>query len=150
MAANAVLDSAFTLVIQACVEGDVEVLRSRLRKMLMEERYHFLHGRSWLRTGIAAEPLEEAWKQAVEWFGPPDGEVAQLHREGRLSMGPGELLSRLDERLENTARHLEIEWSGWDPRRRRSRPGAIDPRTFQMLRGLEERKFMPAGAGRGA
>ena len=148
MAANAVLDTAFTLMIQAGVEGSVEVLQHRLRKMLMEERYHFLHGRSWLRTGIAAEPLEEAWRQAVEWFGPPDGEVAQLHREGSLSMGPVELLSRLDERLENTAPKLEIDWSGWDARRRRSRPGAIDARTFEMLRGLEERKFMPAGAGR--
>ena len=148
VAANAVLDTAFTVVIQACVEGNVEVLQHRLRKMLMEERYHFLHGRSWLRTGIAAEPLEEAWRQAVEWFGPPEGEVAQLHREGSLSMGPAELLGRLEERLETPAPRLEIDWSGWDARRRRSRPGAIDARTFGMLRGLEERKFMPAGAGR--
>jgi ring-1,2-phenylacetyl-CoA epoxidase subunit PaaC len=148
VAANAVLDTAFTAMIQACVEGNVEVLQHRLRKMLMEERYHFLHGRSWLRTGIAAEPLEEAWRQAVEWFGPPDGEVAQLQREGRLSMGPAELLDRLEERLETRAPRLEIDWSAWDAKRRRSRPGAIDARTFEMLRGLEERKFMPAGAGR--
>src|SRR5918911_5572307 len=70
VAANGILDNAFTTMIQACVEGDVEVLQSRLRKMLMEERYHFLHGRSWLRTGIPAQPLEEAWREAVEWFGP--------------------------------------------------------------------------------
>jgi hypothetical protein len=30
--------------------------------------------------------------------------------------------------------------------RRRSRPGAIDEPTFGMLRGLEDRKFMPSGA----
>ncbi len=146
VAANALLDTAFTAVIQACVEGDVEVLRSRLRKMLSEERYHFLHGRSWLRAGIEEEPLREAWRQAVEWFGPPDGDVAALHRQGALSMGPGELLARLEERLETAAPPLEVDWSTWDPVRRRGRPGTMDARTFEMLRGLEEKRFYPVGA----
>src|SRR5919204_281618 len=44
VAANAVLDSAFSLMIEALAKGNVEVLRSRLGKMLQEERYHFLHG----------------------------------------------------------------------------------------------------------
>ena len=52
VAANAVLDTAFTVMIEACVNGSIEVLQHRLRKMLAEERYHFLHGRSWLRSGI--------------------------------------------------------------------------------------------------
>ncbi len=69
VAANSVLDTAFTVMIEACVGGSVEVLRHRLRKMLMEERYHFLHGRSWLRSGIDTEPLHRAWREAVEWFG---------------------------------------------------------------------------------
>ena len=145
VAANAVLDTAFTVMIRACVEGDVGVLRSRLRKMLSEERYHLLHGRSWLRTGIEEGPLNEAWREAVQWFGPPDGDVADLHRRGHLSMGPGELVARLEERLERAAPALEIDWSTWDPVRRRGRPGAIDERTFQMLRGLEEKRFNPAG-----
>ena len=76
VAANAILDTAFTAMIEACVGGSVEVLQQRLRKMLMEERYHFLHGRSWLKSGIDAGPLDEAWRQAIEWFGPPDGETA--------------------------------------------------------------------------
>jgi ring-1,2-phenylacetyl-CoA epoxidase subunit PaaC len=146
VAANAVLDTAFTVMIQACVDGDVEVLRTRLRKMLSEERYHFLHGRSWLRAGIDEEPLGEAWREAIEWFGPPDGDVAELHRQGALSMGPGELAARLAERLERPAPPLSHDWAGWDPERRRGRPGAIDDPTFQMLRGLEERRFTPAGA----
>ncbi len=146
VAANAVLDSAFTVMIQACVEGDVEVLRTRLRKMLSEERYHFLHGRSWLRAGIDETPLREAWRQAIEWFGPPAGDVADLQRQGALSMGPGELLAHLEERLETAAPRVEVDWSSWDPERRRGRPGAIDERTFDMLRGLEEKRFYPAGA----
>jgi len=146
VAANAVLDTAFTVMIEACVDGDVEVLRSRLRKMLSEERYHFLHGRSWLKAGIDEASLTEAWRQAIEWFGPPDGDVAELRHLGALSMGPGELAARLEERLERSAPPLEIDWATWDPARRRGRPGKIDERTFGMLRGLEEKRFYPAGA----
>ena len=145
VAANAVLDTAFTVMIQALVEGDVEVLRSRLRKMLSEERYHFLHGRSWLQSGIEEAPLREAWRQAIEWFGPPDGEVEELRRAGTLAMGPAQLVARLEERLETAAPGLAVDWSDWDPVRRRGRRGVIDARTFAMLRGLEERRFHPAG-----
>ena len=144
VAANAILDTAFTVMIEACVDGSVEVLQHRLRKMLMEERYHFLHGRSWLKSGVDPEPLNEAWREAIEWFGPPDGETAAFHQEGRLSMGPTELRSRLEEKLETEAPALRLDWKVWDPVRRRSRPGAIDDPTFAMLRGLEERKFANA------
>jgi phenylacetate-CoA oxygenase PaaI subunit len=146
VAANAILDTAFTAMIEACVGSNVEVLRARLRKMLLEERYHLLHGRSWLRAATTSEPLEEAWRQALEWFGPPDGEVNELHRAGALGMGPAELKARLEERLETRAPELKLDWSRWDPRRRRSRAGQIDDRTFTMLRGLEERKYAPADA----
>jgi 1,2-phenylacetyl-CoA epoxidase catalytic subunit len=128
-------------MIEACVNGSVEVLQHRLRKMLMEERYHFLHGRSWLKSGVDAAPLNEAWREAIEWFGPPDGETAALHKDGRLSMGPVELRSRLEENLETKATASKIDWKRWDPVRRRSQSGAIDDRTFAMLRGLEEKKF---------
>ena len=150
VAANAILDTAFTTVIEACAGGNVEVLQQRLRKMLMEERYHFLHGRSWLRSGVDHEPLRRAWQEAIEWFGPPDGEIATLHAEGKLSMGPAELRARLEERLETKAPRVDIDWKRWDPARRRSRPGAIDERTFTMLRGLEEKKYAPPAATRQA
>jgi ring-1,2-phenylacetyl-CoA epoxidase subunit PaaC len=141
VAANAVLDTAFTVMIEACVNGEVEVLQHRLRKMLLEERYHFLHGRSWLKSGIDAEPLNRAWGEAIEWFGPPDGEVAAFHREGKLSMGPQELRAKLEEQLETKSPSVKVDWKTWDTQRRRSRPGAIDEQTFAMLRGLEEKKF---------
>ena len=144
VAANAILDTAFTVMIEACVNGNLEVLQHRLRKMLSEERYHFLHGRSWLRSGIEKGPLDEAWRQALEWFGPPDGDTTALHKEGKLSMGPTELKSRLEEQLETKAPAMELSWEGWDARRRRTRPGAVDARTFGMLRGLEEKRFAPA------
>jgi 1,2-phenylacetyl-CoA epoxidase catalytic subunit len=146
VAANAILDTAFTVMIEACVNGSLEVLQHRLRKMLAEERYHFLHGRSWLRSGIEKGPLDAAWREAIEWFGPPAGDTAELHKQGALSMGPAELLARLEERLETKAPRLELDWKGWDARRRRTRPGAIDEPTFAMLRGLEEKRFAPATA----
>jgi 1,2-phenylacetyl-CoA epoxidase catalytic subunit len=146
VAANAVLDTAFSVMIEACVNGSVEVLQHRLRKMLNEERYHFMHGRSWLRSGIDAKPLHEAWREAIEWFGPPDGDTSTLHREGSISMGPKELRARLEERLDTEAPKLDLDWKRWDARRRRTSPGAIDQRTFGMLRGLEEKRFAPASA----
>ena len=140
VAANAVLDSAFTVVIEACVGGSVEVLQTRLRKMLMEERYHFLHGRSWLRSGIEQAPLARAWQEAIEFFGPPES------GEQGLSMGPEQMRDRLEEQLETHAPPLTIRWETWDPKRRRTTPGEIDQHTFAMLRGLEEKKYAPAAA----
>lgn len=150
VAANAILDTAFTLMIESCVNGSVEVLRQRLRKMLMEERYHFLHGRSWLRSGVDEKPLRIAWREAIEWFGPPDGETTSLHDEGKLSMGPPELRSSLEERLETKAPDVEIDWKTWDPVRRRGSAGKIDEPTFGMLRGLEEKKYAPSSAAKEA
>jgi ring-1,2-phenylacetyl-CoA epoxidase subunit PaaC len=148
VAANAILDTAFTVMIEACVNGSVEVLQHRLRKMLMEERYHFLHGRSWLKSGVDQAPLDRAWREAIEWFGPPDGETAALHRDGRLSMGPTELRRHLEDQLDTAVPKIRIDWEKWDPVRMRGRPGAIDQRTFGMLRGLEEKRFAPASAAK--
>jgi 1,2-phenylacetyl-CoA epoxidase catalytic subunit len=125
VAANAILDTAFTVMIESLVEGPVEVLRTRLRKMLAEERYHFLHGRSWLKE-IGADPaVGQAWLEAAEFMGPEGGELRQ----------------RLADKLERPEPKLAIDWSKWDPVRRRTKPGAIDGHTFDMLRGLEERRY---------
>jgi phenylacetate-CoA oxygenase PaaI subunit len=150
VAANAVLDTAFTVMIEACVGGSVEVLQHRLRKMLMEERYHFLHGRSWLRSGIDNTALVRGWQEALEFFGPPDGEVEQLHREGKLALGPAGLRTRLEEQLESRAPNVTIHWNVWDPLRRRTAEGSIDEHTFGMLRGLEEKKYAPPAAKQAA
>src|SRR5438270_6123230 len=86
VAANAVLDSAFSLMIEALANGNVEVLRSRLKKMLQEERYHFLHGRSWMHEVDAADARVRAWREAVEFIGPEKGDVDLLHQQGQLSL----------------------------------------------------------------
>jgi ring-1,2-phenylacetyl-CoA epoxidase subunit PaaC len=144
VAANAVLDNAFTLMIEALANGNVEVLRGRLRKMLQEERYHSLHGRSWMHEVKAGAALERAWRESVEWIGPEHGDVDELHRAGRLAYGVRDLRRMLEERIERPAPLAAIEWGTWEPIRRRTQTGGIDQATLDMLQGLAEKRYMPA------
>jgi ring-1,2-phenylacetyl-CoA epoxidase subunit PaaC len=144
VAANAVLDNAFTLMIEALASGNVEVLRSRLRKMLQEERYHSLHGRSWMHEVKAGAALDRAWQESVEWIGPENGDVDELHREGRLAHGVRDLRRMLEERVDRPAPQAAIEWGTWEPIRRRTQTGGIDQATLDMLQGLAEKRYMPA------
>jgi 1,2-phenylacetyl-CoA epoxidase catalytic subunit len=144
VAANAVLDSAFSLMIEALANGNVEVLRSRLRKMLQEERYHFLHGRSWLNEINAGEASGRAWLEAIAFFGPEGGDVDDFYRQGKLASGVRELRDALEERVERRAEEASIDWKRWDPIRRRTESGGIDRETRDMLQGLAEKRYMPA------
>jgi len=143
VAANAVLDSAFTLMIEALANGNVEVLRSRLKKMLQEEHYHFLHGRSWMREAKAGSAIDRAWRESIEWIGPEDADVDALHREGRLAYDARELRRLLAERIGGSAPAIDIDWARWDRVRRRTEPGGIDQATLEMLQGLAEKRYMP-------
>jgi ring-1,2-phenylacetyl-CoA epoxidase subunit PaaC len=146
VAANGVLDTAFTLMIEALAGGNVEVLRSRLKKMLQEERYHAMHGRSWMRESRAAAAVAQARTDAIAWIGPEEGDVDDLHRKGILSLGVRELRRRLDEQVGGSSEPSPIDWKAWDPVRRRITQGGIDELTLGMLQGLAEKRYMPAGA----
>ena len=143
VAANAVLDSAFSLMIEGLANGNVEVLRSRLKKMLQEERYHAMHGRSWMREANAGAAVERAWRESLEWFGPENGDVDELRREGKLAYNVRDLRRQLEERVGGRAPEAGIDWSKWDPGRRRTAAGGIDKSTLDMLQGLEEKRYMP-------
>ena len=143
VAANAVLDSAFTLMIEALANGNVEVLRSRLKKMLQEERYHFLHGRSWMREAKSGNAIEHAWRESLEWIGPEAADVDELHREGQLAYSVRELRRLLAERVGSASPAIDFDWAKWDPVRRRTEPGGIDRATLDMLQGLAEKRYMP-------
>ena len=145
VAANAVLDSAFTLMIEALANGNVDLLRSRLKKMLQEERYHALHGRSWMHELNGGAALDRAWRESLEWIGPENGDVDELHRTGQLAHGVRDLRRMLEERLDGPAPQAAIDWGSWEPIRRRTRAGAIDQATLDMLQGLAEKRYMPAG-----
>ena len=141
VAANAILDTAFTLVIEALVEGEVEVLRTRLRKMVNEEKFHFLHGRSWLREGVNPDVLTVAERDAVGFFGPDSETLPGTNVTGE------QLRRRLAERL-GVGMRLWGFTGAQDPelrRRRRIKPGHIDAHTFDMLTGLLEKRYLLAG-----
>src|SRR3989454_5302638 len=126
VAANAVLDGAFTLMMEALANGNVDVLRTRLKKMLQEERYHTLHGRSWMQEVNAGAALEGAWRESLAWIGPENSDVDELHGAGRLAYGVRDLRRLLEERLVGQAPPTALEWAGWEPIRRRTQPGGID------------------------
>jgi len=145
VAANAVLDGAFTLMIESLASGNVEVLRSRLKKMLQEEHYHALHGRSWMGEMNATAAAKEAFSQAIEWFGPEGNDIDRLHDEGQLAFGIRELRRRLAESLGGPEPEPRGDWTAWAPVRRRTSRGGIDAQTLEMLQGLAEKRYMPAG-----
>lgn len=145
IAANVILDTAFTLMIEALASGNVDVLRTRLRKMLQEERYHFLHGHSWMQEADASAAIAGAWKEAVEWFGPEGGDVDALKASGALSQDVTGLRARLRERVGLDEPRFAIDWTRWDPTRRRTAPGQIDEATLGMIQGLAEKRYMPGG-----
>lgn len=144
VAANAVLDSAFTLMIESLANGSVEVLRSRLKKMLQEEQYHALHGRSWMGEMNASAAATEAWGQAIEWFGPEGDDIDRLHDRGQLAYGIRDLRQRLADEVGGPQPTVRVDWTAWNPVRRRTSAGGIDPETLEMLQGLAEKKYMPA------
>ncbi len=114
---------------------------------VQEERYHTLHGRSWMREVEAGAALERAWRESLEWIGPEDGDVDELHRAGQLAHGVRDLRRLLEDRLDGRPPEAAIEWGSWEPIRRRTQTGGIDQATLDMLQGLAEKRYMPAGGG---
>src|SRR2546430_5140933 len=135
VAGNAVLDSAFTLMMESLANGNVDVLRTRLKKMLQEEHYHTLHGRSWMQEVKAGAALTRTWRESLEWIGPENSDVDELHREGRLAHGVRDLRRLLEERLDGQAPPSGLEGGGGEPVPRRIQPGGIHQGALQKLRG---------------
>src|SRR5205823_4163705 len=127
--------------------GHSRVLYGSLRELGtpdgQEERYHYLHGRSWMREANAAPAVERAWGEALEWFGPESGDVDGFKREGKLAYGVRDLRRMLQERVGDKLPETAIDWTKWDGTRRRSVPGGIDQATLEMLQGLAEKRYMP-------
>jgi phenylacetate-CoA oxygenase PaaI subunit len=132
IAANVVLDTAFTTLFEAAVDSKYEPLRQRARKIVQEESAHWVHGSGWLRRLIEQATmrpsLEAVWDHALIWFGQDDDAVlAPLTAAGLLSASPDALRERLTTRLRplleetGTAALLKrrLPWRHWDAGRRR-------------------------------
>lgn len=80
--ANLMVDRVLALVLETAFDSRYLPLRARARKIIEEERYHAIHGHSWLLQLAAdgaqvsaqlAVAVRDAWEDALCWFGPPDG-----------------------------------------------------------------------------
>jgi ring-1,2-phenylacetyl-CoA epoxidase subunit PaaC len=108
VAANLVVDTALTTLLEAAMDSPYEPLRQRARKIVQEEEAHWMHVEGWVPR-LAADPeahaslvasLQRMWEDAFTWFGLPDDPVVgQLTGAGLLAWPPDELRDQLRNRL---------------------------------------------------
>lgn len=148
VATNFLLDTALTTFFEAAQNSSYEPLSQRARKVIQEERVHFVHGEGWVRrlahmgggvrTSLVAS-LTRLWDETLCWFGPDDDPGMQrLYQAGILHASPDELRSRYLYKIMPTLSDLEIgvsvsfnatkktwepthelPWSNWDATTRR-------------------------------
>jgi phenylacetate-CoA oxygenase PaaI subunit len=131
LAANLLVDSALTTLLDAAQDSPYEPLRQRARKILQEEAGHWVHAAGWLRRLHAADldsAIGSVWDDAFTWFGQPDDPVVSpLVTAGLLSHGPDHLRSTLRARLEDVLAPVQAEsllsrplpWNRWNPEARK-------------------------------
>ena len=135
IAVNVLVDTAYTVLFESAMESPYEPLRQRARKIVQEERTHWVHGSGWLHR-LASEPsmrtaLETVSDDAFTWYGRDDDDavLGPLSATGLLSAGPSALRSSLRERLAPLLRatgldgllERELPWDRWNVERRRLR-----------------------------
>ncbi len=133
LAANLLVDTAFTTLLAAALNSPYEPLRQRAAKIVQEETGHWVHGAGWVRRAPAhlSPALAAVWDDAYTWFGRADDPVlVPLAQAGILSDSPDGLRRKLRARLEPLLDEAELgeplftrelPWSRWDPTTRRLR-----------------------------
>ncbi len=137
VAANFVLDTAFTILMEAATASRFGPLGQRAGKVVQEEAIHWAHAEGWVRRLAASEEscagltaaLQRAWPHALAWYGTPDDALTRtLADAGVLAAGAEELRGRLVERvrpaleaggLVGALLGLAVQWDRWDPATRR-------------------------------
>jgi phenylacetate-CoA oxygenase PaaI subunit len=148
VATNFLLDTALTTFFEAAQQSSYEPLRQRARKIVQEERLHFMHAEGWVRRLAKAggavratlvASLVRLWEETLCWFGPKDDPTMHsLYREGTIDATPDELRHRYLQHIMPTLSSLDIAvpvifetetkgwelreslpWNAWDPRARR-------------------------------
>ncbi len=165
VALNFLLDAALSVQVEALKDSRFEPLHYKVRKILEEERFHFEHGRGWLdrvaQTDKGREALADsfgpAWVSCLRWFGVDGGVVARLAEAGVADAAPAELRARwlervapavadagldLAERSNGSWAVPDLDWSAWDPTRRRSGDGRLNDETLAGVRGDKNRAML--------
>lgn len=118
VATNFLVDSALTTLFEAAQQSSYEPLRQRARKVVQEERMHFVHGEGWVRrlarTGGAVRAtlvasLQRYWEETLCWFGPADDPpLLHLLQEGVIDASPDQLRSRYLQKIMPVVADLDI------------------------------------------
>ncbi len=140
IAANLLVDGVLTTFVAETNESSLTQMAQRARKILQEEGSHQVHAEAWARrlcrSGDAQRDLfvarlAEAWEHASRWGGPAGdpgfaaavdaGLVAHdaTHQREQVRSRVLELFAR-----EGVSITLPepVDWTGWDPDRRRWTP----------------------------
>lgn len=122
VATNFLLDTALTTFFEAAQDASYEPLRARARKVVQEERLHFMHAEGWVRRLAGAkgavraalvQALMRQWEETICWFGPdPDPAMRQLVAEGVIDAGPATLRQRYLARITPVLRSVGMEFEG--------------------------------------
>jgi phenylacetate-CoA oxygenase PaaI subunit len=160
--ANAIVDTALTVQLEALSESRYAPLRQRVQKQLEEERFHHAHGAAWFRrlagaSDKAASSLQGAldarWTATLHWFGPDDlGDREKA--DGICDANGGELRARflgrvvpLIEGAGLSVPETDLDFSGWDRETRRSSRSGPDPEAVARARGDRNRAFFVESEG---
>ena len=120
VATNFLVDTALTTFFEAAQNSSYEPLRQRARKVVQEERLHFVHGEGWVRrlakaggavrkTLIAS--LQRFWDETLCWFGPADDPTMQrLLQEGVIDASPDQMRGRYLQKIMPVLTSLDIEF----------------------------------------
>lgn len=109
VAANVVVDTALTILLEAAADAAYEPLRQRARKIVQEEESHWVHGVGWVRRLTVDETQRQGLQQrltamgeeALAWLGRDDDPaLRRLVEAAMLAAGPAVLRSHLRERLD--------------------------------------------------
>ena len=154
--ANAIIDMALTIQLEALTESRFVPLRQRVQKQIEEERFHAAHGAAWLRRLGAAgataraqlqEALDARWSAVLHWFGPDDFAANEV-ADGLVNGSGGELRMRFLERAAPliteaglTVPEVKLDFSNWDARTRRCSSSGPDREALERARGDRNRAF---------
>lgn len=114
IAANLVVDTALTVLVEAATESSLQALAQRARRIIPEESLHWLHGRGWalqLATmgpqvkDALATSIALAWPECLHLF---DIATDELVRDMVLDAPAASLVVRYNERLAPVFHQAEL------------------------------------------
>jgi len=123
VAANFLVDTAFTTFFEAAQDSSYEPLRVRARKIVQEENLHRVHAEGWVRrlSGVGGAvrealivSLDHFWDETLCWAGPPDDPtMLQLCREEIIDAEPDQWRLRFLQKIMPVLKRAGIEYAAF-------------------------------------